>query len=238
MSTLKDVKDQVRAILGDQNADWTPDEYLIPIINHIYELINLRISDTCSPYITKVVQLPGLAIGTTDLIQQQNDAVNQTLYGLINPYNIQWKQAGQPVNYFRNAVQKDILPNIAPGAPANASALYWEWREYYIYLTPFSFPIDLQVRGEFKPAPLRNETDRITLHPLLGSVLAEESAACVSRERANAGQMQAYELGSLQGIDDIANQLVRSQQRTTVRLGRLTGRGRGMGYGNGSGWGL
>ena len=89
-----------------------------------------------------------------------------------------------------------------------------------MYITPMLQNIDLRVRGEFIPPPLLKETDRVAVHPLLGPVLVEDSAACAMRERANPGQMQAYELTSVQGLNNIKNQLIRMQQGMTVRVGR------------------
>lgn len=241
MTTFSDVKAQVRAILGDPDKDWVTEEYLGPIVNHCYELICLYLSDTCSPYITRVVTIPNLPIGTTDLSKWQNDR-DQPLYGLIDVFrdSLDWKMAGQPECYYRPVTQIDKLPNYTLSSPTITNCMYFEWRAFQLYVTPMPFAIDLRVRGEFKPPVLQAEDDRITLHPLLGAPLAEESASCASRERANPGQMQAYELQGTQALDNIANQLIRSQQGTTVRLGRLTrwGSRNGCGYGNGSGWGL
>ena len=230
-----DVKKTVQAILGDPDGDWVTDGYIKPIVNHVYRLQILYLSETCSPYITKQVVLPNLPIGTTDLSKWQNDK-DQPFFGLFNVFqnSIYWKMAGAPVSQFRQAKQYDVLPDVDPASQNPPYAgMGWEWRAWVVYLTPLNYEIDIRIRGEFIPAPLLDEDTEIAVHPLLGDVLAEDSAACASRERANPGQMQAYQLTGTQGLDNIANQLVRSQQGTTVRVGRASrgGMGRWPGWG-------
>lgn len=235
VNTLRDVKAKVRAIVGDPNGDWLTDSYLAMLINQVYDLIILDLSETCSPYITRVVEIPNLEFGTTDLAQYQNSN-NQPLYGLIWPFKngLDWKPAGQPECYYRCVVQKDKLPNFSLSGPSPINSMYFEWREFVIYLTPLPFNVDLRVRGEFRPQPLIKETDVVAIHPQMAAVLAELTAACANRERANVPQSQAFTVEGNSGLDAIKNQLVRSQQGTSVRLGRMRGGRRGGGYG---GWG-
>jgi hypothetical protein len=224
MATLKDVKERVRSILGDQDADWATDAYLIPIINHVYDLQVLYLSDTCSPYITKLVVQPNLPTGTTDLAQFQND-VDEPLWGLFNPFRLEWKQCGQPDHYYRKAEGGPgfILPDVDLNNSQPRVSLCWTWMSFIAYLTPMPFPIDVRVYGEFQPPPLLKETDVVTVHPLLKAPLAEDSAACALRERSNAGQMQAYKLEGTAALDNVANLLVRGGQQVPVRLGKAHG---------------
>jgi hypothetical protein len=236
MNSLKDVKESARAILGDQDADWATDAYLIPMANHCYGLIILDLSETCSPYIEKVVTIPNLPIGTTDLSDYQNRDDGE-LNGLINPFaeGVDWKPAGAPDNYYRPVHQTSKLPDFAPpqgsitavGAPG---AMFFEFRAFILYVTAMAIAIDLRVRGEFRPPKLLQETDRLSIHPLMSVALAEQVAACAMRERSNAGQMQSFTLVGSEALDNIKNQLVRSQQGVTVRLGSMSNRGRGRRY--------
>jgi hypothetical protein len=217
--TLATVKQRVRAIIGDLQVQWTTDTYLVPIINHVYELQILYLSDTCSPYIEKVAEVPNLTAGTTDLTPFQAD-VSQPLFGLFNPYQngVDAKMAGLPNTYYRQGQRFDKLPDVNPLATNPLTQVGWEWRAWIMYITPTNQNIDLRVRGEFIPPPLLKDTDIVAVHPLLGPVLVEDSAACSMRERANPGQMQAYELGGTQGLNNVSNQLIRMQQGNTVRL--------------------
>jgi len=91
------------------------------------------------------------------------------------------------------------------------------------------------VRGEFRPAPLLNDDSVVAVHPLLVSALAEGTAAAIFRERGNPQQAQLYETQAATVLVNIANQLIRSQQGTTVRLGRISRRRQQNGW-NGSGF--
>jgi hypothetical protein len=225
------VKATVRAILGDNAKKWTTDAYLDPIVRHCFDLQVIYLLDTCSPFITKVVTVPGLPPGTTDLSAWQSNTKDQSLFGLMDPLRLDWKIAGQPDPTYCEVIKTDVLPSYSPQCPMPLVQMRYEWRRMVVYITPTSFPIDLRVRGEFLPEPLIKEDQLIPLHPLLGAALAEESAACASRERANPGQMQAYELVGTAALDNISNALVRSGQDTTIRVARVSGRrGRRYGY--------
>lgn len=221
MDTLRDVKDKVRTLVGDPDGDWTTDAYLLSFINLVYEGATNKLSETCSPYITEQRDAPNLIAGTTDLSELQNSK-DGTLHGLITPHYIMWKMAGQPDNWYKEAIEKDILPKVVPGAVN--SSLYWEWRAFVIYLTPMNFPIDIQVRGEFKPPRLTKDEDRILIHPSMAGTLALLTAGACGAERGNAPYAQGYTASGQLGLADIANQLVRQQQGTTVRLGRANSR--------------
>jgi hypothetical protein len=223
------VKTTVRAILGDQRKSWLTDSYLDPIVRHVFDLQVLYLLDTCSPFITKVVTIPGLPAATTDLSDWQNNLTKQSLFGLMDPLKLDWKNAGQPESTYSQVIKTDILPNCGPSAPLPLGRMYYEWRKMILFLTPMAYPVDLRVRGEFLPEPLLKEEQVIPLHPLLGAALAEESAGCASRERANPGQMQAYQLVGTAALDNIANALVRGGQDTTIRVGRVNGRRGGRG---------
>ena len=235
--TLGEVKDRVRSIVGDDLGDWLTDEYLITKINQVYELQVLYLSDTCSPYITMNAVQPAVPIGTTDTSQYQATP-DQPFYGLFNPLIVSWKLAGAPDGCYRTARPFLTLPDISLNPPATQpyTGLAWEWRGNIVYLTPMQIVMDLRIRGEFIPPPLVKEDDVISVHPLLGPALAEETAACAMRERANAGQQGAYELVGRSALDSIASQLVRSQQNAPVRIGR-NDRSNRRGMWPGWGWG-
>ena len=205
--------------------------YLTGKINQAYNLAVLTLSETCSPYITKVATIPSLPIGTTDLSAYQN-VPDGPLYGLIDVFQngVDWKMAGKPDNWYARVIEKDKLPDVVinQGPPASypSSVMYFEFRSYILFVTPAGILVDLRVRGEFRPTPLVKDTDSCAIHPLMDSVLAELTAAICYRERGNPTQQQAHETIGMAGLDNIANQLVRSQQGNVVRLGRANGRRR------------
>jgi len=239
---LNDVIKITQSILGDPQGDVFSVAYLTPIINHIYKLQILYLSETCSPYVTELRTIINVPAGTTTLAPYQQGR-SSPLYGLFNPFTewMDFKMTGQPEMYYRHAKRTRILPDVninSPSAVSPQSGLSWEWRSWVLYVTPIIFPIDIRVRGEFIPPPLLKLDDIVTVHPMLADVLAEESAACAMRERANAGQMQAYELGATGPLDNISNQLVRSEQGNIVRIGRATGPRQGArSWGGWASWG-
>jgi hypothetical protein len=219
MNQLKDVKAKVRSLLGDPDGDWLTDAYLLPLINQAYEQQVNTLSATCSTYITAVRQIPAIPVGTIDLSEWQKDP-KQPLYGMVNPLILEWKQAGQPDNYYVQAERVDVLPNITPATPTPVFCLYWEWRSYTVFVTPLNFPADFRMRGEFRPAPLLKDDDIVAVHPLMANSLAYATAALAASERGNATWVQTFTQQAVVTLDDIAGQLVRAQQGTTIRIGR------------------
>jgi hypothetical protein len=224
MNTLKDVKQQARAINGDPDGEWMTDTYLLPIINHLYTLQVNYLSNFCSPFIESVATILNLQPGQTDLSLYQ--ANGKPLSGLVEPYRegIHWKIAGDQPSSYVPAKKTDTLPYVTPATPGPRFQLWWEWRSFKLFITPMTQAIDLEVRGDFRPPVLVQDDDIIVIHPTMDAVLAEETAAAAWRERQNAGALQTYQLVFTSALDDIANQLVRGEQGTPLRLARANGR--------------
>jgi hypothetical protein len=231
MNTVLDVKQRIKALVGDPDGDFCTDAYLLPLINLAYEDSINALEGTCSPFITQLQPCPNLPLGTTSLVAQQK--AGQPLDGLVNPLSIEIKQAGQPDTSYCFLKRVDILPNssnIGLNQPANIywQSLCWEWRSYVIYLTTLPYPADIRVRGEFRPPALVKDTDPIVVHPMMAAALAYAAAALVGAERGNAGYVTKYGDAATARFDDISAELVRQQQGTTSRVGRMSnGRGRG-----------
>ena len=229
MNTLLDVKQRVRSLIGDVDADFATDGYLLPLINQAYDGAITYLAGTCSPFITQLQVAANVPLGTSSLAELQKP--NQPFFGLVNPLDLEVKQAGQPeVNYVM-ATRKDILPNssnYAPGQPLMNwfGSVCWEWRSYVVYITGLGFAADIRIRGEFRPAALVKDTDPIAIHPMMAYALAFSTAALIGAERGNAGYIQNYGTQATNTLDDIAATLVRQQQGTSSRLGRVSGGGR------------
>jgi hypothetical protein len=223
MNQLRDVIARVRSLVGDPDGDFATSDYLIPLINQALDESVNYLEGTCSPFITKMQDVPNIAAGTTTFIDLQ--APGEVLAGLVNPFKIWFKQAGQPINTYCEAQQMDILPFIAPNANPTTRGTFWEWRSYAIYLTPLTYIADFCVRGEFRPAPLLKDDDYITVHPQMTPALAYATAALIGMERGNSGFVNTYGPRAENTLDDISAQLGRSTQGTTARAGRMN-RGR------------
>lgn len=226
------MKARARALVGDPDADFTTDAYLLPLINQAYEDAVNYLEGTCSPFITQLKVCPNLPQGTTDLTQQMKP--DDPLFGLVNPLSIDLKQAGQPDTAYCFLRRVDILPNSSNqgvNQPANIywQQLCWEWRSYVIYLSTLPYAADLRVRGEFRPPALKQDNDPIAIHPMMTSALAYATAALIGAERGNSGYIQNYGTQAQARLDDVSAELVRQQQGTTSRVGRMSGNRRSRG---------
>lgn len=224
MNDLKEVKARARALVGDPDGDFATDAYLLPLVNQALEMFVHSLMGTCSPFITLLKVVPALPAGTTWLAEQQKP--DQPLFGLMNPLYIEFKQTGQPETSYCGATRREILPNVSPYGSQQVRGLDWEWRSYLLYLTSLPYISDIRVRGEFRPPPLIKDTDMIVVHPMMGAALAFGTAALIGSERGNTTYKTDYTTAAQNLLDDIESELVRQNQGTTSRLGKMS-RGRG-----------
>jgi hypothetical protein len=180
---------------------------------------------TCSPFITLLKVCPNLPEGTTWLQEQQKPG--QPLFGLMNPLQLEFKPAGTLENNYTFAGRREILPNVTPFGAPQIRGMEWEWRSYIVYTTPLPYPADLRIRGEFTPPPLVNDADMIVVHPMMAVALAFGTAALIGSERGNTTYKTDYTTQAQNVLDDIEAELVRQNQGTTQRLGKMS-RGRGQ----------
>ena len=229
MDTVLDVKAQVKSLVGDPDGDFCTDAYLMPLMNTAYKQALNYLEGTCSPFITQLQVATNIPFGTSALTEQQKP--DNPFYGLVNPLDIEVKQTGLPELNYVMGKRYDILPNstnFAPGQPMMNfwGSFGWEWRSYVLYITPLAFAADIRVRGEFRPPALVKDTDLIQLHPLMSVALGYATAALVGSERGNAGYVTNYGQQSEETLDDVAAMLVRQQQGTSSRVGRMSRGGR------------
>lgn len=244
MNTLYDVKAKVRALVGDPMGDFCTDAYLTPLINQVYadQFMQLQ-SETGSSFEEEVRDVPALPLGTTSMENYQaesmanEDGTKSTgpLYGLITPIVVEWKVSGQPDAWYVEAARTGKLPNVSPAAPYPPYLMQWEWRGGVIYLTPLQYPCDVRVRAEYAFTPLVKDTDRLRIHPNMATATAYGAAALVGAERNNANYATQYAEQAQRTLEQIANILVRAEQGTTTRLGRLNNR-TGCGANGAGGW--
>jgi hypothetical protein len=221
------VKARVRSLIGDPDADFATDAYLLPLINQALDRAVNYLEGTCSPFITQLQVATNIPLGTSDLTEQQKPG--QPFYGLVNPLDLEVKQTGLPELNYVMGRRYDILPNSTNYAPGNPAMNFWgkfgwEWRSYVIYITPLAFPFDIRIRGEFRPPALVKDSDIITIHPQMVAALSFMTAALIGGERINASYVQNYGQQATETLDDISATLVRQQQGTSSRVGRM-GRG-------------
>jgi hypothetical protein len=222
---VNELKGRIAGLLSDPDQDSLTNAFLLPFINQAYEAEISTLKGTCSPFETKVITLPNLPIGTTDLTAQQRTAAGPLL-GLTNPLRLKWKPAGAPENQYQTIARVEDLPDLLPIQPngLGCSQASFEWRSNVVFITPFGIAIDLQVKGEFNPPPLLKDDDWILVHPDMGHVLAFGAAALAAVERGNPEWVQSYGALETSALNRVADQLVREQQSTTFRAGRLNGR--------------
>lgn len=233
MNQLFDVKAKARTLIGDPDADFATDEYILPFINLCYENAVNYLANTCSPFMTENRLVLNVPQGTTDFTPFQVVpatgalAAGQTgapLLGLRKPLKIWWKQAGQPENCYCEAHLLKQLPFVTPQNYIAGQRVFYKWQQYKLYFTPLSFNADFQVEGEFAPPPLVEDHDIVQIYPSMSSALAFMTAAMIGGERVNATYIQTWSAAATTTLDDISADLVRGEQGTSQRVGRMGGR--------------
>jgi hypothetical protein len=218
--TLGQVKGRVRNLLDDPQGSYLTDAFIVPLINEVYDDANSQLASTQSSWDIAVVECPGITPGTPNLQPLQ---VGTGLLAQLSdqPLRIDWKVAGVDPSYYRMVRNYEVLPDVQP----QQSMVGWEWRSEVIWLTPSSIAVDLRVRGEFGPPPLVKDEDVLVSSPRIGYVVAYGTAALVATVRGNDAWTRQYEQKAVEGMDEIMEQLVRSTQGQTRRVGRVPLRG-------------
>ena len=215
--TLAQVKARVRILLDDPQGSYLTDDFIVPLINEVYADANSQLASTQSSYDINVVEVPGITPGTPYLSAQQSPG--QIIGHLMaQPLRIDWKVAGNPPSTYQLVTNYGVLADLQP----QQGMAGWEYRSNVIWLTPSSIAVDLRIRGEFGFPPLSNDDDVLTSHPRIGYVVAHGTAALIAVVRGNPGWTTAYTAASTQGLDEIMEELVRSEQGQVRRIGRQT----------------
>ena len=237
--TLGNVIGRVRSLVGDPDGDFTTEAYLLPLIAQVYDQQINTLEQTSAPILVRVVTLSAVPAGTRDLLAYQaaqmddgtgtGSTIPGPLAGIELVFSVEFKQAGTPESNYQPATGRRVLPDVpyAGGTPSlglNLSMAY-EWRDFGLYVTPLSFAADLRIRGEVDPGTLLRGSD-LVLVPRMVAALAYGTAALIGIDRNNATWKEDYGSLAASSLDDVANQLVRSGQGDTCRLGRITGRRR------------
>jgi hypothetical protein len=201
MQTRKDVYGQVAGLVGDPYFDWLTPEYFSPLCQTAYEDAILYLEGSCSPFIERVVVIPGVQVGIdeSDLVVNANPNNTYPLAQLVEPRYVDFKIAGSPNIGYKPVQECTILPDtctqVMPGV------------------------FDIRVRGDFRPVPLLKDDDVVQVHPLAAHALAYSIGALIGVERPNDGWALNYGKLGQAAWDEIARKLVQQQQHNTFRLG-------------------
>lgn len=218
--TVARVKGRVRSLVDDPKPTWCDDEFLVPLIQDLYDDANSQLVSTQSSWDIGVVEVPGIIPGIPNLSDQQ------TTGGLLaqltdQPLRIDWKPAGQDPSTYQLVPNFEVLPDIQPAQYMRG----WEYRSEVIWLTPCTIAVDLRVRGEFSPPDLNENESVLTSHPRIGYAISYGIAALCGTIRGNKGWEVSYNAKYEESIDLIMGELVRAEQGQIRRLGRQTRRG-------------
>lgn len=223
--TLAQTKARVRALLDDPAGSYLTDDFIVPLIQEVYDDANSQLASTQSNWDISVVECPAIQPGTPNLASLQiGTGPLATLTD--QPRRIDWKVAGNDPSYYQLVPSYQVLPDVDP----LQFMAGWEWRSEVIWLTPSSIAVDLRVRGEFGPPALTSDDSVLISAPRIGYVVAYGTAALIAAVRGNAAWEKSYGEKAMEGMDEIMGQLVRDSQASVRRLGRQTQRGGRRGY--------
>jgi hypothetical protein len=219
--TMGMVKARVRSLLDDPNGTYITDSFIVPLINETYDDVCSQMESTQSSWDIAVVEVPAIPAGTPNLEQFQLGT--GPLSNLTDqPLRIDWKPAGNDPSYYQLVPNYDVLPDWQP----QQGVFGWEFRSEVIWLGNCSINVDLRIRGEFSPPPLTDDTSVLSAHPRIGFAVAYGTAALIAVVRGNDAWATKYQLEAQTAIDEILQEIVRSEQGQVRRIGRQTQRGR------------
>lgn len=199
-----------RALLDDPEQDWATDNYLRPFLNLAYRALAMQLGAYCIPFEDRVVVLPGMAAGTTDLgafVQPGGP-----LAAMWQPVDLFERASGEDDTQWRPMCRVSDLPPSGPQAYLE----FWEYREGNIYFPPSNQVVDLRVRFEeiFPALAAPGDPIRITGG---AQALAYSAASLAARSRGN--RELAVDLDALaqRETQALALRLVQESQRVTRR---------------------
>ena len=235
MNTLFDVKKTVRSIVGDDEGSWTNDGYLVPKINYAYRAQTLYIKRGTGSNLEKLVEIPNATDGNgnptnqglTSLAPQQQPG--KLLDGLDEPLYLWWKPAGQPDNFYREAIEKKTLPFALPQLSSFQTRMYFTWRANQLFVTPVNCAIDILVDGRFNPPPLTKDQDPLVVDPEMEVCVTPATMALIGIESGNPSYTNMGTEAEA-AADDFVAKIVRGKQGYTARAGSNSRRARGLGW--------
>jgi hypothetical protein len=228
VNTLLDVKKNVRSIVGDDDAEWTSDDYLLPKINFAYRTQTLYIKAGSGTNLERVVEVPAAVDangnsttqGLTSMAEFQQ--TGGLLEGLYEPLFVWWKIAGSPVQNYRECYEKKTLPFTTGQVTNYATRMYFTWRGSQLFVTPINTPIDILVDGRFNPPYLTKDEDVLVAHPDMETTLTPATLAIIGTESGNTGWQQMGAQQATDAADNIVAQIIRSKQGYTARAGSMS----------------
>jgi hypothetical protein len=235
LNTLFDVKKTVRSLVGDDQADWTPDGYLVPKIQFAYRTQTLYIKRATGSNLEQLVEIPNANDPNTNPTNQGLTSLagfeqpGGPLEGLYEPLYLWWKPAGAPEYQYREAFEKKTLPFPYP-VSSMATAMYFTWRAATLFVTPVNMPIDILVDGRFNPPALTKDEQVLVVDPDMEVPLTMATLGLVGIEAGNSGYTQAAVDTVEAAADDIVAKLIRQKQGYTARAGSNARRQRGAGW--------
>lgn len=235
MNTLFDVKKTVRSLVGDDNAEWTTDGYLLPKINFAYRTQTLYIKRATGANLEQLVEIPNALDPATNPTNQGLTSLavfeqpGGPLEGLFSPLYMWWKPANAPDYQYREAFAKKTLPFVYP-VSSMATAMYFTWRGNQLFVTPVNMPVDILVDGSFNPPPLTKDEQMLVVDPDMEVPLTSATLGLVGIEAGNTGYTQAAVDMVESQADDIVAKIMREKQEYTARAGSNARRNRGCGW--------
>lgn len=220
MALLSDIIARVQSLLDDPDGTYIDDGYVTGFAQNVYDVLYNRMRLYGHQFSEIDVELPSVAAGTPDLSAFQ--ATGKPLALMVQPRMIEWKLPGQDATYYAPADGPvDKVRDIVPGITALDS---WAWLRRKIFLSRFSTALDLRVTGDFLFDPLTEGASPIEIeinaNPVLAYMIAEEIAGA----RGNDKWLALYKRKGDDAFDDLNIAMVKAQQATTRRVGKINRR--------------
>lgn len=225
MNTLLDVKKTVRSLVGDDDAEWTVDDYLLPKINFAYRTQYLFLKKATGSNLEQIVEIPNAADANGNSITQglmsfaNFQQPEGLLEGLYQPLYLWWKPAGSQPRLYQELFERKTLPFTVPQVYSSMQRLYFTWRGSVLYMTPSQGPIDILVDGRFNPPPLVKDEDVLIVHPDMDSAVIPATLGLIGLESGNTGWGSAAVEMVEENAQNIADIIILGKQGYTARAG-------------------
>lgn len=217
---LSDITSRVQALHDDQEGTYCTPELVASHAQQQYEVLFNRLYLSDSQFDEQVIEIPGVAAGTTDLSAFLKPG--QPLEFLVTPRTVEWRFPGLDATNYRVARGPlDAVRDVAAGMPSLDS---WAWIRRNLFLSQFGVALDLRITGTTLFDPLTDQNSLIQMDITANAVLAYMIAKAIAQAHGMPTLIKEYRQESDDAFDDLFIAKVKADQSRTRRVARISRR--------------
>lgn len=222
--SLSLVIQRVQTLFEAVNEKWCDKDYIIGFLAISNEDVELELEALDLSFQERVLVLPAVPVGTTDLSQFQ--AMGQPLDDMMIPIMLEWRLTGDTDEDDWNFIPRvDKVINASIPSDAIVGIASFEWRGGLIYVSASSAIVDIRVRCEMLPDVFQDDSANYIKG--LTNWLMYTTAILIAQSRGGgvSKMVPVWEKKLEKTSDNVICTLVKQEQNIVRRFGSRRGQG-------------